>query len=108
MDTRGHSRFRETDHKVKGLFVKEISTVESTSLKTPILMLQGACHGWWTYSKWLPFFAACGGRAYAMSLRNHSGSYAVYTDAYLNGIDSDGPHQRRPVEMLARLEKPTY
>ena len=75
-------RFNETDHTVEGLFVKELSMSETASLNTPILMVHGACHGWWAYHKWLPLFAAAGWRVYAMSLRNHTGSYAVPDEAY--------------------------
>jgi pimeloyl-ACP methyl ester carboxylesterase len=76
-------RFNETDNTVDGLFVKEVSRIEPTCLKTPILMVHGACHGWWAYHKWLPFFAAAGWRVYSMSLRNHTGSYSVPEDRYL-------------------------
>ena len=75
--------FNETDHMVEGLYVKEISSIEPTSLKTPLLMVHGACHGWWAYIKWLPFFAACGWRVYSMSLRNHTGSYEVSDERFL-------------------------
>jgi pimeloyl-ACP methyl ester carboxylesterase len=75
-------RFKETDYTVEGLFVKEVSMIEPASLQTPILMVHGACHGWWVYHKWLPFFAAAGWRVYAMSLRNHAGSYTVPDEAY--------------------------
>ena len=47
------------------------------------MMVHGACHGWWTYHKWLPFFAAAGWNAYSMSLRNHTGSYSIPDEKYL-------------------------
>jgi hypothetical protein len=75
MNTIEPIRFKELDHNVKGLFTKEISPIEPAGLKTPILMVHGACHGWWAFIKWLPFFAASGWKAYSMSLRNHTGSY---------------------------------
>lgn len=76
-------RFNETDYSVEGLFVKKISRIEPTCLKTPILMVHGACHGWWAYHKWLPFYAAAGWNVYSMSLRNHTGSYSIPEKRYL-------------------------
>ena len=76
-------RFNETDCSVEGLFVKGISRIEPTCLKTPVLMVHGACHGWWAYHKWLPFYATAGWNAYSMSLRNHTGSYSVPEEKYL-------------------------
>jgi pimeloyl-ACP methyl ester carboxylesterase len=73
----------EKDHQVEGLFVKEVGPGEAMSLATPILMVHGACHGWWAYRKWMPFFAAAGWRCYALSLRNHPGSYAVAEEKFL-------------------------
>lgn len=84
METIEPIRFNETDYAVEGLFVKKISRIEPTCLKTPILMVHGACHGWWAYHKWLPFYAAAGWNAYAMSLRNHTGSDSVPEEQYLN------------------------
>jgi hypothetical protein len=75
MNTIEPIRFKELDHNVKGLFTKEISPIEPAGLKTPILMVHGACHGWWAFIKWLPFFAASGWKAYSMSLRNHTGYF---------------------------------
>jgi len=83
MKTIEQIRFNETDYRVDGLFVKAISRIEPTRLKTPILMLHGACHGWWAYHKWLPFYAAAGWRVYSMSLRNHTGSYSVPEERFL-------------------------
>ena len=76
-------RYHEADHEIAGLYVKELSPIESSTLRTPILMVHGACHGWWAYAKWLPLFAACGWRVYSMSLRNHTGSYELPDDAFL-------------------------
>ena len=75
--------YKETNNTVDGLFVKEISRIEPTCLKTPILMVHGACHGWWTYHKWLQFFAAAGWKSYSMSLRNHTASYSIPEERYL-------------------------
>lgn len=83
MNTIEPIRFNETDCRVDGLYVKGISRIEPTFLQTPILMVHGACHGWWAYHKWLPFFAAAGWPVYSMSLRNHTGSYPVPEDEYL-------------------------
>lgn len=76
-------RLNKTDYSVDGLFVKGISRIQPTCLKTPILMVHGACLGWWAYHKWLPFYAAAGWRVYSMSLRNHTGSYSVPEEKYL-------------------------
>ena len=77
-------RFNETDYSVDGLFVKGISRIKQTRLKTPILMVHGACHGWWAYHKWLTFYAAAGWKAYSMSLRNHTDSYSIPEERYLS------------------------
>jgi len=98
-------RFNATDHTVEGLFVKEVAMMETASLKTPILMVHGACHGWWAYDKWLPFFAAAGWRVYAMSLRNHTGSYAVPDETYrLLTVDD---YSRDVITVLDWLDQPT-
>ena len=73
----------QKDHRVDGLFVKEVGPGEATRLTTPILMVHGASHGWWAYQKWMPFFAAAGWRCYALSLRNHPGSYTVAEEEFL-------------------------
>jgi len=46
-------------------------------------MIPGACHGWWAYEEWLPVFAERGWTSYALSLRNHTGSYAVPDEDYI-------------------------
>lgn len=78
---------READHRVEGpaggLFVKECGPARPTQIAPPLLMLHGACHGWWVWRKWQPFFAAAGWRTFAMSLRNHSGSDPVPEADYL-------------------------
>ena len=73
----------EADHVVEGLYVKECSPARPTQIAAPLLMLHGACHGWWVWRKWQPFFAAAGWRTFAMSLRNHPGSYPVPEADYL-------------------------
>jgi len=94
--------FNETDHTVEGLYVKELSGMDPASLKTPILMVHGACHGWWAYIKWLPFFAACGWRVYSMSLRNHTGSYE--DDTFLQLTVDD--YANDVLEVLSWLDQP--
>jgi len=97
-------RFKEADHKVKDLYIKELSAIEPTSLKTPILMVHGACHGWWAYIKWLPFFAACGWRVYSMSLRNHTGSYEVPDGTFLRLTVDD--YAEDVLEVLSWIDQP--
>ena len=97
-------QIKTTNHTINQLFVKEVTSAESTNLKTPILMVHGACHGWWAYHKWLPFFASCGWRAYAMSLRNHSGSYAVPHETFQQLTVND--YARDVIEVLNWLEQP--
>lgn len=46
-------------------------------------MVPGACHGWWAFEKWLPFFAEAGWKTYALSLRNHTDSYPIPDEEYL-------------------------
>lgn len=105
MNTIEPINLKETDHTVEGLFVKEISRPEPTCLKTPILMVHGACHGWWAYRKWLPFFAAAGWRVYSMSLRNHSGSYPVPEAQYLQLTVDDYAEDVQNV--LTWIDQPT-
>jgi len=97
-------RFNETDYTVDGLFVKGISRIEPTCLKTPILMVHGACHGWWAYHKWLPFYAAAGWRVYSMSLRNHTGSYSVPEEKYLKLTVDD--YAEDVLKVLAWIDQP--
>ena len=84
MNTIEPIRFTETDNTVDGLYVKGISRIEPTCLKTAILMVHGAGHGCWAYHKWMPFYAAAGWRAYSMSLQNHTGSYSVLESNHIN------------------------
>lgn len=96
--------FNETEYAVNGLFVKGISRIEPTCLNTPILMVHGACHGWWAYRKWLPFFAAAGWRVYSMSLRNHSGSYSVPEETYQKLAVDD--YAEDVLKVLAWIDQP--
>ena len=96
--------FSEAEYAVDGLFVKGISRIEPTCLNTPILMVHGACHGWWAYRKWLPFFAAAGWRVYSMSLRNHSGSYSVPEETYQKLAVDD--YAEDVLKVLAWIDQP--
>jgi len=69
-------------HTVHGLFVREAAP-ETPKYPTPLVMIPGASHGWWAYEEWLPLFAERGWMTYALSLRNHTGSYAVPDQEYL-------------------------
>jgi len=71
------------DHLVDGLFVREVLPAERAKMRTPLVMVPGACHGWWAYEKWLPFFAQTGWKSYALSLRNHTDSYPIPDEEYL-------------------------
>jgi len=96
--------FSEAQYTVDGLFVKGISRIEPTCLNTPILLVHGACHGWWAYRKWLPFFAAVGWRVYSMSLRNHSGSYSVSEETYQKLAVDD--YAEDVLKVLAWIDQP--
>lgn len=74
---------RESDHVVKGLFVKRFFPTEHAPFDAPVVMVHGGSHGWWAFEEWLPLFAACGWSSSALSLRNHTGSYSVPQEAYL-------------------------
>lgn len=65
------------EHKVGGLFVKEVAPAADGGPQTPLLMVPGGLHGWWAWENWLGYFAAAGWRCFAMSLRNHTGSDKV-------------------------------
>ncbi len=69
-------------HTVHGLFVSEAAP-KTPKYPTPLVMIPGSSHGWWAYEEWLPFFAERGWMSYALSLRNHTGSYAVPEEEYL-------------------------
>jgi pimeloyl-ACP methyl ester carboxylesterase len=47
-------------------------------------MIPGGSHGWWVYEEWLHFFAERGRTSYALSLRNHTGSYRVPDEEYIH------------------------
>lgn len=96
--------FSEAEYAVDELFVKGISRIEPTCLNTPILLVHGACHGWWAYRKWLPFFAAAGWRVYSMSLRNHSGSYSVPEETYQKLAVDD--YAEDVLKVLAWIDQP--
>ena len=96
--------FLQEDHYVKGLFVREAAPKGTSSIRTPILMVHGVSHGWWVYEKWLPFFAVSGWHAYALSLRNHTGSYAVPKETYLRMTLADYVEDVRSV--LEWLDRP--
>lgn len=67
----------EEDRHVGGLFVRRAAPSETSPIRTPLLMVHGAYDGWWVWQRWLRFFASAGWTCYAMSLRNHPGSYAM-------------------------------
>lgn len=69
------------DHMVQGLFVRE-AALQSPEYPTPLIMIPGGTHGWWAYEEWLPLFAEQGWTSYALSLRNHSGSYTIPGEEY--------------------------
>jgi len=68
-------------------------------------MVHGACHGWWAYQSWLPFFAAAGWKAYAMSLRNHTGSYSIPEKRYSQLAVDD--YAEDVLTVLRWLDQPT-
>jgi len=68
-------------HTVHGLYVREATQQQESS--GFLVMIPGSCHGWWAYEEWLPFFAERGWKSYALSLRNHTGSYSVPDDDYV-------------------------
>ena len=73
----------EADHLVDGLYVKEAVPADEAKSRMPLVMIPGACHGWWAFEKWLPFFAEAGWKSYALSLRNHTDSYPIPDEEYL-------------------------
>lgn len=68
---------------IDGLMVREAIPPLPSSMKTPILMVHGVCHGWWAFEKWIKFFAVFGWPSLAMSLRNHEGSYRMTMEEFL-------------------------
>jgi pimeloyl-ACP methyl ester carboxylesterase len=85
-----------TEHLVSGLHVVSASPVAALpvaalsmateSARPPLLLIHGATHGAWCWERWLPALAVRGWPAYALSLRNHPGSYAVDEATYLTGL----------------------
>jgi pimeloyl-ACP methyl ester carboxylesterase len=72
----------QRSHQVGGLHVEEAVPLSAGAFGPPVLMVHGAFHGWWAYAKWLPWFAALGLRAFALSVRNHEGSRQLTADEY--------------------------
>jgi pimeloyl-ACP methyl ester carboxylesterase len=83
MTESSHREIFEKEHEAGGIFFKEVSPIEPKPDLPPILMVHGACHGWWAFEKWLPYFASRGWRSYALSLSNHPGSHKVPPGEYL-------------------------
>jgi pimeloyl-ACP methyl ester carboxylesterase len=94
----------EKDRETGGIFFKEVSPIKPGQDLPPILMVHGACHGWWAFEKWLPYFAAKGWRSYALSLRNHTGSYDVPPAEYLRLTVND--YVEDVLSVLNRLDAP--
>jgi len=104
MERPGVAHFVQRDHLVRGLFVREAAPSIPTSIQTPILMVHGASHGWWAWERWLSFFALSGWRSYAMSLRNHLGSYSIPDKAYVRlTLDS---YLQDVLDILVWLDQP--
>lgn len=76
-------RYFKKEHLVDGLLVVESGPMLESGLETPLLLVHGACHGWWAFERWMAFFSVFGWRAYSMSLRNHAGSRTVPEKVYL-------------------------
>ncbi len=74
--------FVESDRTIDGIYVRIVEPRNGPVRSAPLLMIHGDSHGWWAFEDWLPVFAKSGRSASAMSLRNHTGSYAVPDDEY--------------------------
>jgi pimeloyl-ACP methyl ester carboxylesterase len=60
--------------RVGGVLLAEARPVRRGQVRAPLLMVHGAFHGWWAYTRWLGYFAALGFPSYALSWRGHEGA----------------------------------
>jgi non-heme chloroperoxidase len=72
------------DHKPHGLFVRETRPSAGVAIETPILLLHGGMHGWWTWELWQDYLGQSGWTTFAMSLPGHSDSDPLSADELLN------------------------
>jgi pimeloyl-ACP methyl ester carboxylesterase len=81
-----------TDHSVQGLFVREYAPARGHNRPSPLVMIHGGGHGWWAFEAWGTFFAERGWIGYALSLRNHTDSYAVPENEFVRLSVEDYVH----------------
>jgi pimeloyl-ACP methyl ester carboxylesterase len=80
----GHPALLTRTRVIDGLFVEEKAPALAGGPATPLLFVHGSQHGAWAWETWLGLFAAMGWRAFALSLRNHTGSYSVPEPRFLD------------------------
>lgn len=60
-----------------GIWLQEMVPSDREPHKITLVLLHGAYQGAWVYSDWQAFFAICGWRSLALSLRGHPGSVSL-------------------------------
>jgi pimeloyl-ACP methyl ester carboxylesterase len=75
---------------VEGLHVVHVAPPAGAPAgRPPVLLVHGASHGAWCWELWLERLPELGWEAYALSLRNHPGSYAVDERTFCTGLRVD-------------------
>ncbi len=70
---------------ISGILVEEALTPGGeSSARPPLLLVHGACHGAWCWENWMAVLPGKGWSAYAISLRNHPGSYPIAPQPFLS------------------------
>lgn len=82
-------RIRRTEHLIDGIYVHETSLADLAAPRPALLFVHGAYQGSWVFRQWQSFFAACGWRTFALSLRNHPGSYRLSEREFLQLTPAD-------------------
>jgi len=74
---------------VDGLHVEHAPAQAGRMTRPALLLVHGAGHGAWCWEHWMGALAERGWESYALSLRNHPGSFAVPEPQYLRGTRVD-------------------
>lgn len=82
-------QLRHVAHLVDGLYVHEVLLDGLTARQPAILFVHGAYQGAWVFRKWQKFFAFGGWHTFALSLRNHPGSYRLCEQDFLQTVPAD-------------------
>lgn len=82
-------RLRRVEHLIDGIYVNEMSLTGLVSSRPALLFIHGAYQGSWIFRQWQSLFAAAGWRSFALSLRNHPGSFRLTEWEFLQLTPAD-------------------